>query len=150
MVGGQGLLAVDTKAGRAKVGPILGAPSCVHFTCTLSFELHLRPGIECCRYLNVNLVYMHTYFQDDFWCFTLCFTSIADSGAPVCEMGTLPVRQSLKNSVVPLTMFLQHHLLFTYQRISLGLKLKNVLICFAQCVVNAIFFTTVVLAFYRS
>lgn len=84
--------------GRAKVAPILGAPSRVHFTYTLSCELNLGPGIAGCQYCNVNLVYLHTYFQDDFLHFIL-FPSIADGGVSVCEMGTLPVRQCLRKIV---------------------------------------------------
>lgn len=44
VIGGQGVLAVDTEAGRAEVGPKLGAPSCVHFIYKLSCELYLGPG----------------------------------------------------------------------------------------------------------
>lgn len=58
----RGLVAMDSEEGMAKVAPILGAPSCVHFAYTLNCELNLGPGIEGCKYLMlISLICILTF-----------------------------------------------------------------------------------------
>lgn len=92
---GRGFLAVDAADGRAKVGPALGAPSRVHFTYTLSCELNLGPGWKVVNTLMlIPFICILTFRATS--CISLSlFLSIADSGAPVCEMGMLRVRWCL-------------------------------------------------------
>lgn len=76
------------------MGAILGAPSCVRFTYVLSCELNLGPGIEVVNTLMFILFISILTFRMTFCISLALFPLIA--GVPVCELGTLPVRQCLR------------------------------------------------------